>query len=1194
MQITNANEIRITDPDWQHVLKIDDPSLEKLIVNFDGVEYEIDITGLTEYIWTPPPGMLTEGRHTVTFRYQDLAKNSGGTSAFLLNLDTTPPDRPLIITARDDEGDWTGSIDSGGRSDDMTPALRGAAEPGSLVTVYNGSNLPIASGYANANGYWEIITSLATGTHALHVTATDQYDYESAPSDVFNVSIGPEGMTMATEPAQAQAQAQAAAPDSAPGAQVNNAREILTDDPAWQYRMVIDDPTLEWLVVNFDDTEYRIDIRGLTEYTWMPPAGAFTEGRHIISVRYDDLAGNPGQSTVFVLNLDTTAPGRPLIVNAYDDQGSRIGSIDSGGRSDDSTPTLRGVAEPGSLVTVYNANNLPLASAYASANGYWEISLQLATDTHQLYVTATDSLNHVSVPSDVFNITIGADPVVPAQITYAEDDQSPTTGRLTSGALTDDDTPRLHGIASPDAIVSLQYRSADGSWQNGGNVVAGPTGNWRWDAPRLPEGDWEFRANAETGGWSEPFKLEIDLTPQDRIEITHAWDNEGIYQGKLSSGAATDDLTPTLHGRAEANSLVYVHVRITNGGWVVLGSATADTAGNWTLTSDRLFPGTYQFQAGASSVPDNSNTPFELQVLAADAASPQVVGIYDDVGAVTGWLSNPDVTDDRTPRLEGRAPVGAIVVIYQDGITIGSTVATGGLWQLEVPALATGNAYRFTTTIRDTAGGEGVPSPGWLVEIVDATPQPVNITFTGMTADSGASDSDWITNDGRANRKVSGTLSRQLAAGETLLIHNGNEWLRATVSGLSWTLIDPVAHGSSWQYRATVENAVTGTTTPPLSQPVIFDDAIATPAISGIYDNAGSDEVPVADGATTTDTTPLLRGTAETDSLVYIYREGVTGPVGSVKAVNGQWSFVSPELVPGNHRFYVAAEDVAGNRATSGSYAITTVSASRGWDFEGYNHQDRIQPVFVDGLKIAQLYHPVLPALPIINNPATQPEVFGKNMLYCWYDTKFEFEKPVYEITFDFARFNYASPFSLTVTYYNASGRAVKVSKLPGTAMQFDINAQFDEPVTYFIVHTDPRAFYIDNIEVGYNRNRSMTQEEVQQPEDVIPLVQETQPEPELGRIDLAIAPTAPYRLSVDTLIQHGHDDLFISDGKTQLLIGGDAGDTVQLVTDGSDGGKWSAEAGTVTVAGVEYQVYRHSEKHTEVLIQEGINTDVM
>ncbi|QTO54733.1 hypothetical protein J8I88_02295 [Duffyella gerundensis] len=45
---------------------------------------------------------------------------------------------------------------------------------------------------------------------------------------------------------------------------------------------------------------------------------------------------------------------------------------------------------------------------------------------------------------------------------------------------------------------------------------------------------------------------------------------------------------------------------------------------------------------------------------------------------------------------------------------------------------------------------------------------------------------------------------------------------------------------------------------------------------------------------------------------------------------------------------------------------------------------------------------------------------------------------------------------------------------------------------------------------------------------------------------------------------------------------------------DGADGGNWIAEAGTVTIAGVEYQVYSHSGNSAEVLIQQGINTEIM
>ncbi|WP_264273322.1 Ig-like domain-containing protein [Duffyella gerundensis] len=1184
MQIANAEEIRTSNPDWQYTLKIDDPTLEKLIVNFDGVDYEINIIGLTEYTWTPPVP-LTEGRHSVTFRYDDLAKNPGYTSAFLLTLDTTPPDRPLVITARDDEGARTGSIDTGGRSDDTTPTLRGAAEPGSLVIIYNSSNQPIASGYAEANGYWEITIPLNAGTHALHVTATDSHNFESAPSDVFNLSVGPDGTILIIEPAPVIAR-------DNDDVQVNNAHEIVTDDPAWQYTLAIDDPTLEWLRVNFDGVDYKIDIRGLTEYIWTPPPGTFTEGRHTVSFRYDDLAKNPGKSSVFVLNLDTTAPERPLIVNAYDDRGSTTGSIDTGGRSDDDTPVLRGAAEPGSLVILYNDNNQPLASTYARSNGYWEIAPVLAAGEHQLHVTATDSFNHVSVPSEAFSLTIGPDPLIPAQITHAEDNQGPATGRLISGALTDDATPRLHGTASPDARVSIQYRNADGSWQNGGDVITRLDGNWYWDAPGLQEGQWEFRASTVSGGWSAPFSLQIDLTPQDRIEITHAWDNEGLYQGELSSGAFTDDRTPTLHGRAEANSLVYVHVRQSAGEWLLLGSMQADTTGNWSMTSDRLFPGQYQFQAGASIEPGNTGAPFELQVLSADPTSPQIVGIYDDVGTITGWLSNPDVTDDRTPHLEGRAPVGTVVVIYQDGLTIGSTVATGGLWQFDVPALAPDNTYRFTTAIRDAAGDEGTPSPAWVLDVTDTTQLPVNIIFTGMTADSGVSASDWVTNDGSANRTLSGILSRQLAQGETLLIHNGSEWLRATVNGLTWTLVDTAAHDSSWQYQATVENAITGTTTPPIDQQVVFDNTTVSPVISGLYDNSATGEKLIVDGASTTDTTPLLRGTAESDSLVYIYREGVSSPVGSVKALNGQWNFISPELPPGSHRFYVVAEDIAGNRATSGSYGITTASASRGWDFEGYEHNDRINPVFIDGLKIRQLYDssmPALPALPVVKQINDSP-INDNKWLYCWNDANFEFEKPVYEITFDFAK-DIPEPFSLVVTYYNASGGVVKVSRLSGTSQLPDVHATFDQPITSFTVDTNPRSFRIDNIEVGYSRNRSLSPEEAQQLEESVVLVQDMQPEQ--GRIDLHQMSDAPFNLSVETVMQQGHYNLFIDDGKTQLLIAGDEAHSVQLIDLLPDGSDWRVQAGTVTVAGVEYQVYHHNVNSAEVLIERGINTDL-
>ncbi|WP_439214727.1 carbohydrate binding domain-containing protein, partial [Duffyella gerundensis] len=83
--------------------------------------------------------------------------------------------------------------------------------------------------------------------------------------------------------------------------------------------------------------------------------------------------------------------------------------------------------------------------------------------------------------------------------------------------------------------------------------------------------------------------------------------------------------------------------------------------------------------------------------------------------------------------------------------------------------------------------------------------------------------------------------------------------------------------------------------------------------------------------------------------------------------------------------------------------------------------------------------------------------------------------------------------------------------------------------------------------------------------------------------------------LNAGDVLSHGGRDLFIDDGKLQFMVQGNAGDTVQLddlLPD--DTGDWIAQNGTVTVAGIEYQVFSHSGEEAEVLIQQGIKTELI
>jgi hypothetical protein len=85
-------------------------------------------------------------------------------------------------------------------------------------------------------------------------------------------------------------------------------------------------------------------------------------------------------------------------------------------------------------------------------------------------------------------------------------------------------------------------------------------------------------------------------------------------------------------------------------------------------------------------------------------------------------------------------------------------------------------------------------------------------------------------------------------------------------------------------------------------------------------------------------------------------------------------------------------------------------------------------------------------------------------------------------------------------------------------------------------------------------------------------------------------------KLDLNALLQHGEKDLFIEDGKTQLVINGNEGDVVQLVDilpEGSDISEWQHQEGTVTVAGVEYNVYSHGDD-AELLVQQGVKTELV
>ncbi|NIG34833.1 hypothetical protein C1Y43_11605 [Pantoea sp. ICBG 828] len=491
---------------------------------------------------------------------------------------------------------------------------------------------------------------------------------------------------------------------------LTNAKQLWTTDPQRTFSGSTPSEAGGIMEIVMDSTVYTVTIAANGSWSWQPPF-PLAEGPHNLSVRTIDRAGNVGAPSLFIVNVDLTAPDQPLIIGVDDNAGNKTGPVSSGQQTDDRTPTLKGVAEPDSIVRLYNAQNQLIGSVKANSNGYWEITPTLADGEHSLYVTATDGRGYVSQPSETFTLTVADDSAVPVpgkvEITHALDDAGAAQGKLLNGALTDDATPTLRGTAPAGSNVLVQYRDVNGQWVDGGYATLSGT-EWSWTPDKaLGEGNWEFRAYAGSG-WTDEFTLEIDLTPQSELSITHAWDDFGINTGLLHNGAITDDRTPTLNGRAEANSLVYIHFRNALGSWELLGSVQAGADGNWAYETDRISPGSYQFSASDNAKTHNSSSDFALTIASETGLTPQITSAFDNEGKITGSLNSGSITDDSTPEIRGSAEANSTVYIeyrsaggaWQTGYSVQTDHA--GKWSFTPPHQLTKGEWQFIAKKSDS------------------------------------------------------------------------------------------------------------------------------------------------------------------------------------------------------------------------------------------------------------------------------------------------------------------------------------------------------------------------------------------------------------------------------------------------------------------------------------------------------------
>ncbi|WGK55890.1 Ig-like domain-containing protein [Pantoea sp. SS70] len=1143
-----------------------------------------------------------------------------------------------ITDALDDAGSFTGSLGHGALTDDATPTLRGEVSAGSTVIVYYrlaGSPTWAGSATATVSGdswSWTPGSNLPDG----------RYEFQASTGEVASVLFeleiaGTAGIAQRTR-------IESVTDDFGPvtGPLANGA---MTDDatPTFQGRAEANSQVvIRYTLAGGAAASVTVNADSTGHWNWTPGVSLAT-GQWTFDVKSQ---GQSGWNDSFTLTINPDADRNATIDGALDDFGPVTGSLSSGSSTDDTTPTLRGSGPANGSITLryklgsgeYASTTVNVDSAgkwtwtpSALAKGSWTFEVQKAGQ------------------SDWSSFTLTVDPTLDrnATINGAYDDFGTVKGIIANGGITDDATPTLNGSGPANSVISLRYKLGSGGYAST-TVNVDAAGNWTWTPSALASGKWTFEVQKPgQSGWSS-FTLTIDPTVDRKPTIDSAWDDVGPTTGLISNGGTTDDSTPTLRGTGPANStLMLRYFRLAT---MFDGTIKVDASGNWTWTAPELTDGNWTFEVKKEGQHEWSS--YELNIDSSADRYPTIDGAWDDAGPVTGSLSSGNSTDDTTPTLRGSGPAnGSITLRYKlDGGSYASTtvnVDSAGKWTWTPSALAKGS---WTFEVQK-AGQSGWSSFTLTIDPALDLKPTIDSAWDDFGAVTGSLASGDATDDSTP------TLRGRGVAGSVIYFQSGTwdgAWENAGSTVVkadgSWEWTSPaLSHNTTWEFRAMARHDGAESE---WSGKFVLEYNNPAPTITDAFDDFGAETGSLASGDTTDDNTPTLRGTAPADSVVMIRAQYASGETTySVKAdVDGKWSWTPDKgLAKGDWNFQVKQSEAENwgetfelniTKEYSGNWGILDFENLAGQSFETESKArfSVNSKLYFIGNSTGTFFAKVA------ETPDNAPANWGNQCL--------SFLKPGgFDVLPNELNWGKSSTFSefgcniwnsgsrdATVTFrYQVSDeityKEIKFIVKAGELFTFDSTDYTGIGISHYkafsLYFEDNFAgIYLDNLytveqdilipPVDFDGPENivhfldgvdeLTDHPITGSESLVDTLQLTgkdqlldlsQHQAEIQSVeifDIRGSGDNTLKIDLDALLHYGEKDLFIEDGKTQLMVNGDAGDVVQLkdiLPEGSDISEWQHQQGTVTVAGVEYEVYSHGDD-AELLVQQGVKTELI
>ncbi|WP_316015727.1 beta strand repeat-containing protein [Roseobacter sp. HKCCA0434] len=416
----------------------------------DGATVEIDFgdgngfvtvasgTGEVQYA-TISTAYSSDGVKTISVRGIDGAGNVD-LQETTFTLDTTAPDFARITGIQADSGQ--SSTDFITR--DTTLSIRAETENGARYEIYIDGSLAQSGTAGSGNGaIFATLSELAEGTYDVELVARDGAGNETR-SDIRTVTID-------TTP-------DAAGAITAISNDTGQTGDFETNDGSLTFSgtgvagnsaSLVIDGTDFYFTPDYSVYGYYGSTTVTAEGTWSITVDItdFAEGTYEAQVRTADVAGNSVLSDAVTIRVDLTAPNAPSLV------------LDGPPDPTDATPTVRGVAEPGAEVEVFDGVT-SLGTATADAAGAWSLTLgSLADGSYSLTVVATDAAGNLSAAS--------------APLAVEVDTLAPTDIVLSPGQIAEDaEAGDLVGtFDAGEAVDWVLTDDADGRFVLDGNAL---------------------------------------------------------------------------------------------------------------------------------------------------------------------------------------------------------------------------------------------------------------------------------------------------------------------------------------------------------------------------------------------------------------------------------------------------------------------------------------------------------------------------------------------------------------------------------------------------------------------------------------------------------------------------------------------------------------------------------------------------